>query len=245
MTELETLKAAVADLTAKLQAAQATIAEAKDKNWEKQVEALKADLAAATEKLTKAGDAEAAKAAELASLQKSLDEAKAALAAAETAKADAEAKLAGVEAERTRAERLAKVKAAFDVEDDAEAVELFDSLGLAELSDEKFAKAVDAGSQYMAAKTAAYKGVKPGESDVSDKPKPMGGGSKKVGGTNSGGKPAATTQTTVTKTATAQALDDATPTDTAALAATATEGEGYEQTQADVLAYFGTAGDNK
>lgn len=221
MNEIETLKAQVAELTGKLTAAEKVAAEATSKNWEKQLSDAKAELAAATDKLTKAVEADKANATKLADAEKALTEAKAKITEIETAKAEVEKKLNDITTAAKLADRTAKVKAAFEFETDDEAKAHLETLGLDEVSDEKFDKAIKAQAAYL-----VNTKVKLGESKTSNLPAPMGGGSKQVG--------------TVGPKATAGALDDTTPTDEVALAVTSQEGDdSFAATQAEIMSFFG------
>jgi hypothetical protein len=162
-----------------------------------ELETTKANLKAATDKLAERETAEAKAAAEkVKTLEVELAAAKDAAKAVEAAKADAETKLAearkeldAMKAEAAKAAadekakgRVAKVKAAWACETDADA-EAQASL-LAELSDEKFEAAVQAQLKFAAKNKPAEAAAKPpaGETKESNLPKPMGGGSKPVKG---------------------------------------------------------------
>jgi hypothetical protein len=211
MNEIETLKAKLADAEAKLAEALAAI----KANDAKASEALKAELSKAKEAL------DAAEAKAKASAEASAKAAEAAKAAAD-AKAAAEAELAKLRDERKLERRTASLAAVFG--DEAAAV----AAGMATMSDEAF----DATVKAMAAK------VKPGETHVSGLPSPMGGGAKPIGTKPLGGE-ALPPEVGGAKTATA-ALDAAQTVPDPALATQAEPAPSeFEQTQADIRAFFG------
>jgi len=221
--ELDALKAQVAQLTSQLDKANETIAATKNQNYEKQIAELKAELdaaQAAVEEATKKFEAEAKARNDDQVVAKKSEETIAALekakAEAEKAKADAEAELAKIAAEKKTAERIAKVKAAFGFEKDEQAQEALEA-GLADLSDEKFEK------------TLALQ-VKIGESKVSNKPAPMGGGSKPVKAAEAASDGLNETQ-------------DSTDTDLAV--GGDTEIDGLKETQAEILAWFNDGSNDK
>lgn len=167
MNEQDKLQAALNDALAKLKTTEDKLAEATKTNWEKQVADLTAAKAAVDAQLV-------AKTSELAQAQKSLAE-------VEAAKAEA---LAQVEAFKTEAakaaeaaktaDRMAKVKTAYAFEKDEDARATTESLKA--LPDADFEKHIATIAGYKTKSTPA----KPGETKVTDKPAPMGGGSKLV-----------------------------------------------------------------
>jgi hypothetical protein len=167
MNEVETLKQQLAEARADLKAAEDRLAEAAKANFEKQL----ADAVAARE---------AAEAA-LQAAKAELDAARAAMAAAEAAKAELAARLDAVTAEAAAAaeaakaaDRASRVKAAYGFESDDEAKATAETLKA--LADEAFDKHLATIAEYKTKLT----GLPAGETKLTDKPAPMGGGAKKV-----------------------------------------------------------------
>jgi hypothetical protein len=180
MTEAE-IKA----LQTQLAEAKAQLAEATKANWDKQLAEAKADAAKAADAARAALDAARAEAetakAQAKAAADELAKAKAALEAAERAKAELQAAVDAQQAaaekaaaEARLADRVTRVKAAYGLSTDDEAKATAETL--AALPDEAFEKHLKSMAGYAPKSTTA----KPGETRVTDKPAPMGGGAKPV-----------------------------------------------------------------
>lgn len=151
----------IKELEAKLAKANEMIASFKDKGFEDKIAQLTEDLKNSTD-ATKAVElklGESVKQAE--ELGKQLQKANEDL----KVKADA---LASIEAEKVLANRIAQVKAAYEV-DETEAKEILETL--ANLNDEQFDKHIKAQAKYLEKKKAAYKAKAEENTEVADKTK--------------------------------------------------------------------------